>query len=94
MTLGKGVNSDEAKAKAYLCFTDKNIDYELEQIFDDPKISSSADRFWIFAAALKKFHSTTGTTPVSGTIQDMTSTPDFFLDLQRVYLAKAEADRE
>jgi hypothetical protein len=29
MTLGKGVNSDEAKAKAYLCFTDSNIDPEI-----------------------------------------------------------------
>ena len=93
MTLGKGVNSDEARAKAYFCFQDPEIDYELEQIFADPKISSSKDFFWIMSAALKKFYEATGTTPVSGTIQDMTSTPEFYLDLQRVYLAKAEADR-
>lgn len=46
------------------------------------------------AAALKQFQQETGTTPVSGTIQDMTSTPEFYLDLQRVYLAKSEADRK
>ena len=68
MTQGKGVNSDEARGKAYLCFADKNVDEELQLIFDDPKIATSTNRFWIFSAALKKFHAETGTTPVSGTI--------------------------
>jgi len=49
-------------------------------------------RFWLCAAALKKFYDTHGAMPVAGSIPDMTSLPRYYLALQRVYQAKAQGD--
>lgn len=42
--------------------------------------------------ALKQFVEQEGRLPVQGTIPDMISLPDFYLTLQRIYLAKSEDD--
>ena len=44
--------------------------------------------------ALKTFYATQGRLPLSGVVPDMVSTTELFLELQRVYVAKANADRE
>jgi len=43
--------------------------------------------------ALKNYYAEAKRLPVSGVVPDMVSTTDSFLDLQRIYVAKAEADR-
>ena len=42
--------------------------------------------------ALKEFVEEEGRLPVQGTIPDMISMPEYYMAIQRLYLAKSEAD--
>ena len=57
-------------------------------------MTSGKSSFWLLARALKTFLEQEGRLPVQGTIPDMISQTDFYLPLQRIYLAKSEADIE
>lgn len=56
---------------------------QVEDVLNDPKCTDENEKskFWVLAAALKTFIEEKGTFPVAGTLPDMTSTTDFFLDL-------------
>ena len=88
---GKEVNFAEAAEQAWCLYRDTDLPANLEQIFayDGPTDSD----FWKLCGALKKFWEQEGRTPVSGAVPDMTSTTEFYLQLQAVYTAKARADR-
>lgn len=55
-------------------------------------LTNSNQSFWIMARALKQFVESEGRLPVQGTIPDMISLPDYYLTLQRIYLAKSDDD--
>jgi len=55
-------------------------------------ISGSKEPFWIMVRALKQFVDDEGRLPVQGDIPDMISMPDYYLALQKIYLAKSDAD--
>ena len=59
---------------------------QVEDVLNDDKINDKNEKsnFWLLSAALKKFIDEKGTFPVAGTLPDLTSTTDFFLDLQRM----------
>jgi amyloid beta precursor protein binding protein 1 len=59
----------------------------VEDILNDPKIDDHTETspFWLLASALNRFYNANKTLPVAGTLPDMTSTTDFYLDLQRIY---------
>lgn len=88
-------NFDEA-INAYTESFKKNevLPDNIQRIFSDypSELSSSNDDFWIMARALKQFVDQEGRLPIQGTIPDMISMPDFYLTLQRIYLAKSEED--
>ena len=66
----------------------------IQRIFSDyqTELTSSNESFWLMTRALKQFVDQEGRLPVQGTIPDMISLPDYYLTLQRLYLAKSEED--
>ena len=48
--------------------------------------------FWVLVAALKEFLASEGATPLEGSLPDMLSTTDSYVELQRVYREKAIRD--
>ena len=66
----------------------------LKDILEDSKIqdASATSDFWILASALHRFYQNTQSLPVSGKVPDMTSTTEFYITLQNIYLKKAADD--
>ena len=88
-------NFDEALVAYNECFKKNEVlPDNIQRMFDEfaTEISSSSDAFWIMARALKQFVESEGRLPVQGTIPDMISMPDYYLAIQRLYLAKSEDD--
>ena len=88
-------NFDEAMVAYTECFKKNEVlPDNIQRMFDEftTEISSSNDAFWIMARALKQFVESEGRLPVQGTIPDMISMPDYYLAIQRLYLAKSEDD--
>ncbi|KAH7576745.1 hypothetical protein JRO89_XS01G0140600 [Xanthoceras sorbifolium] len=69
---------------------------DLQQIIDDShgEVSSNSSNFWVMVAALKDFivNEGGGEAPLEGSIPDMTSSTEHYVNLQKIYQAKAEAD--
>ena len=88
-------NFDEA-INAYAESFKKNevLPDNIQRIFSDyqTELTSSNESFWLMTRALKQFVDQEGRLPVQGTIPDMISLPDYYLTLQRLYLAKSEED--
>ena len=59
-------------------------------------ITPESSNFWLLARALREFVVCEGNgyLPLRGSIPDMTSSSDMYIDLQRVYQTKARADME
>ena len=99
-------NFDEALSFYYYCNADKNnlIDYKLDFIFktlEDYKLGDLLSKsndimkiFFIYFTSLKKYYLINKTLPLCGNIPDMTSSTKNFIELKRIYNAKAEKDRE
>ncbi|GAY56783.1 hypothetical protein CUMW_174480 [Citrus unshiu] len=72
------------------------IGSDLQQIINDSsaELSSTSSDFWVMVAALKEFIATEGggEAPLEGSIPDMTSSTEHYVNLQKIYQAKAEAD--
>ena len=88
-------NFDEAMTASTESFKKNEVlPDNIQRVFTEyaSDLSSSNDAFWIMARALKQFVDQEGRLPVQGTIPDMISLPDFYLTLQRIYLAKSEDD--
>ena len=80
------INCNEALQHSYKCFVKPLLRGSVEDVLNDPKISDPKETssFWLLAAALKKFYDVNKTLPVAGSLPDMTSTTDFYLELQKM----------
>lgn len=87
-------NFDEALSNAHWIWALPTIGSEVRTVLESPKteVDSSSSDFWVLAAALKNFYTATGNMPLEGSVPDMTSTTEFYLEIQRLYREKADAD--
>ena len=89
-------NYKEAIESSFKVFAPRGISSELQQILNDSsaEVDSSSSDFWVLVAALKDFGTNEGggEAPLEGSIPDMTSSTEQYVNLQNIYQAKAEAD--
>ncbi|XP_010522340.1 PREDICTED: NEDD8-activating enzyme E1 regulatory subunit AXR1-like [Tarenaya hassleriana] len=89
-------NYKEAIETSFKVFAPRGISPEIQQIIDDSfaDVSPNSSDFWVMVAALKEFVSNEGAgeAPLEGSIPDMTSSTEHYINLQKIYQAKAEAD--
>ncbi|XP_009774995.1 NEDD8-activating enzyme E1 regulatory subunit AXR1 isoform X2 [Nicotiana sylvestris] len=89
-------NYKEAVEASYKLFSPQGTGPNLQKIIDDSctEVDSSSSDFWVMVAALKEFIANEGggETPLEGSIPDMTSSTELYINLQKTYQAKAEAD--
>lgn len=89
-------NYKEAIDSSFKVFAPRGISSELQQILNDSsaEVDSSSSDFWVLVAALKDFiaNEGSGEAPLEGSIPDMTSSTEQYVNLQNIYHAKAEAD--
>ncbi|XP_044466968.1 NEDD8-activating enzyme E1 regulatory subunit AXR1 isoform X2 [Mangifera indica] len=89
-------NYKEAIEASFKVFAPPGISSELRQIIYDShaEVNSSSSDFWMMVAALKEFiaNEGDGEAPLEGSIPDMTSSTEHYVNLQKIYQAKAEAD--
>jgi len=79
----KEVNFTEATSNAYQVFQSSDLPYNVQDIFDAPQTDDVQEKgeFWVCCTALKKFQAEHKRLPVSGSIPDMTSYTDYYLQL-------------
>ncbi|CAI9301795.1 unnamed protein product [Lactuca saligna] len=90
-------NYKEAIEASFKVFAPQGISSSnLKRILDDPcsEVDSCSSDFWVMVAALKEFigNEGGGEAPLEGSIPDMTSSTEIYINLQKLYQAKAEAD--
>ncbi|XP_078433094.1 NEDD8-activating enzyme E1 regulatory subunit AXR1-like isoform X2 [Wolffia australiana] len=89
-------NYKEAIEAAFKVSASQGIGFQLRQIIHDGScdVDASSPDFWILVAALKEFieNEGGGEPPLDGSIPDMTSLTEYYINLQRIYQAKAETD--
>ncbi|XP_077220537.1 NEDD8-activating enzyme E1 regulatory subunit AXR1-like [Tasmannia lanceolata] len=89
-------NYKEAIEASFKVSTPRGISLDLRQIVEDSlaEVDSASPDFWVLVAALKEFieNEGEGEPPLEGSIPDMTSLTEYYITLQRIYQAKAEAD--
>ncbi|KAI9176224.1 hypothetical protein LWI28_000014 [Acer negundo] len=89
-------NYKEAVEASFKVFSSRGISQDLKQIIDDSQaeVSSNSSNYWVMVAALKDFIANEGggEAPLEGSIPDMTSSTEHYVNLQKIYQAKAEAD--
>lgn len=89
-------NYKEAIEASFKVFAPPGISPDLQQIINDSctETDSSSSLFWVMVAALKEFVANEGggEAPLEGSIPDMTSSTELYVNLQKIYQAKAEAD--
>ncbi|WJX49919.1 NEDD8-activating enzyme E1 regulatory subunit axr1, variant 2 [Trifolium repens] len=89
-------NYREAIESSFKVFAPQGISSELQHILNDSsvEVDSSSSDFWVLVAALKDFVTNEGggEAPLEGSIPDMTSSTEQYVNLQNIYQAKAEAD--
>lgn len=87
------VNFQEAFRDAYLAYTDRSLPEEVEQVLKSTTIDGIRTNFDILVFSLKQFMDAhDGLVPLNGSIPDMTSSTDFYVQLQQVYKNKANED--
>ncbi|KAJ0051477.1 hypothetical protein Pint_02033 [Pistacia integerrima] len=89
-------NYKEAIEASFKVFAPRGISSDLRQIINDShaEVNSNSSDFWVMVAALKEFiaNEGDGEAPLEGSIPDMTSSTEHYVNLQKIYQAKAEAD--
>ncbi|KAL2651429.1 hypothetical protein R1flu_019557 [Riccia fluitans] len=89
-------NYNEALKAAYLVTSPPSLKPEFLAVLKDRnvEIDAGSSDFWIMVAALKHFmeNEGEGEPPLDGSVPDMHSFTDYYIRLQQVYQAKAEAD--
>lgn len=70
----------------------------LQRLFAHPEADrrgeDGSDAFWITVAAAREFHRRHGVLPITGKVNDMTSTTELFIGLQKCYQQKAAQDAD
>jgi len=90
-------NFTEALNRAYLTNQRYSIPDEIQSILNDDKaVNLHDDQFWIIANAVRQFvhHEGQGKLPLMGTVPDMHSDTDSFINLQGLYVNKSTQDME
>lgn len=89
-------NYTEALKNAYIVLFPPQINSQLHAVLDDKAadVDASSSDFWVMVAALKLFMANEGQgdPPLDGAIPDMHSFTDYYIKLQMIYQARAEAD--
>ncbi|KAJ7948152.1 NEDD8-activating enzyme E1 regulatory subunit [Quillaja saponaria] len=89
-------NYKEAIETSFKVFAPRGISSDLQQIINDSsaEVDSNSSDFWVMVAALKEFITNEGggEVPLEGSIPDMTSSTEQYVNLQNIYQTKAEAD--
>ncbi|KAL3848992.1 hypothetical protein ACJIZ3_010874 [Penstemon smallii] len=89
-------NYKEAIEASFKLFAPRGISPSIQQIINDncAEVNSNSTDFWVLVAALKEFIANEGggEAPLEGSIPDMTSSTELYVNLQKIYQAKAEAD--
>ncbi|KAF9613059.1 hypothetical protein IFM89_005493 [Coptis chinensis] len=89
-------NYKEAIEASFKVSASRGISSGLCQILNDSsaEVDSVSSDFWVMVAALKEFIANEGggEAPLEGSIPDMTSLTEYYINLQKIYQAKAEAD--
>ncbi|KAL2454678.1 NEDD8-activating enzyme E1 regulatory subunit [Abeliophyllum distichum] len=89
-------NYKEAMEASFKVFAPRGISPSLQQIINDTssEVNSNSSEFWVMVAALKEFIANEGggEVPLEGSIPDMTSSTELYVNLQKIYQAKAETD--
>ncbi|KMZ59317.1 putative NEDD8-activating enzyme E1 regulatory subunit [Zostera marina] len=89
-------NYKEAIEASFKVSTPRGISVHLRQLINECSVEGdhTSSDFWVLVEALKEFieEEGAGEPPLDGSIPDMTSSTESYLKLQRIYLAKAEAD--
>ncbi|GLT59225.1 hypothetical protein SLA2020_320580 [Shorea laevis] len=89
-------NYKEAIDASFKVFAPQGISTDLQKIIHDSsaEVDSNSSDFWVMVAALKEFiaNEDCGEAPLEGSIPDMTSSTDHYINLQKIYQAKSEGD--
>ncbi|KAL4419001.1 hypothetical protein ABPG77_000866 [Micractinium sp. CCAP 211/92] len=90
-------NFTEAVANAHKVWAPPTVSSELRAILEDScaaHLTQQSPNFWVLVAALKLFieQEGQGQLPLEGSIPDMHASTQQYLQLQRIYRAKADAD--
>ncbi|XP_068644346.1 NEDD8-activating enzyme E1 regulatory subunit AXR1-like isoform X1 [Aristolochia californica] len=89
-------NYKEAIEASFKVSAPRGISAHLRQIVDDSlvQVDSTSSDFWVVVAALKEFieNEGQGEPPLEGSLPDMTSLTEYYINLQKIYQTKAEAD--
>lgn len=90
-------NVEEAQKNVNHKIVPTKIAAGVQHILEDPmcvNITPNSSDFWILARALKEFiyGEGKGNLPLRGSIPDMTSSSEFYVQLQRTYQARANKD--
>ncbi|CAK7348973.1 unnamed protein product [Dovyalis caffra] len=89
-------NYTEATEASFKVFAPRGISTDLQKIIHDgcSEVESNSSDFWVMVAALKEFIANEGggEVPLEGSIPDMTSSTELYVNLQKIYQEKAEVD--
>ncbi|PSC68884.1 NEDD8-activating enzyme E1 regulatory subunit [Micractinium conductrix] len=90
-------NLTEAVSNAHKVWAPPTVGSDLRAVLQDAaaaSITRQSPNFWVLVAALNRFiaQEGQGQLPLEGSIPDMHASTQAYLDLQRIYHAKAEAD--
>lgn len=94
-TGGLEENLEEGLKLVYHCFAKPELPPNLQSLFADSKTlkaDAGSETKWILAKSLKDFYSQHGELPLNGTIPDMTSTTDLFVQVQQCYNEQSKLD--
>ncbi|KAK4758946.1 hypothetical protein SAY87_020247 [Trapa incisa] len=95
ITIDEDNYKEALKASLYV-FASQGISSDLQLLIDDSSAELHCDSsdFWVMVVALKEFIANEGggEVPLEGSIPDMTSSTEHYVNLQKIYHAKAEAD--
>lgn len=91
-------NFQEALRAVNTALQPSKVPDSLKKILEDPKctspVTAALDDFWIMARSLKDFVDHYGALPLRGSIPDMFSDSDRYINLSNIYRAKAMQDAE
>ena len=91
-------NFAEALNNAHKAWSTLAISPEIERVLNDEaafELTSESNDFWVLVAALRQFIANEGSgtqLPLEGSLPDMHSTTERYLELQRIYREKSEED--
>ncbi|TIC56464.1 hypothetical protein E3Q01_02442 [Wallemia mellicola] len=88
-------NFDEAQSQAYRAFQSNDIPPEIAALFNDnslKNLSKNSSPFWFLIAALSEFTKRHGVLPHPGTLPDLHTDTQTYVNLQSIYKNKARED--